>query len=599
MATTSYKVGDRIKGSKSGFYLIVKQVLSNGDIKVQCVVPKGNEKYYTLAGGKRTSIGSSYVTIKKNMKVTLTTVKYDYKEQWINPAWYWYGNKYDGVMNYGTRPYTKISKGSKAAPKSQTNAQLFDATDLSKKWTPKKWVSIPGTYQWANSTSNGDWSGWYKGSWYLAVHNTYRRPIKFKVKLKTPDKISRSATVNITGIRSIADKTKPNIDLYDKRSNKNILIPNTPETYTVYKPITVFWKEDTSKFKYDITAQRYTDIDGNTSNFTFTNYYKINKYGTYEVAVRCTNKDTPSLMDFATSRIIYEDPTPAPDFKIFDKAVTSRIYDEYNKVYLAACYPTINVPSGCTLYEAKINGKAYTLGTPLVENGTYTIVVTIRKNTNHKTLTKKGVFTIDNDPPDPPIIRIDKDYQGKDYGLIGRFPNPVSPRIIVQSGCVPVTKVYYKKDLNDTQWVQIPEEQTYSKKGIYRIESKAHKLSNGLYSEYTTVEFYKKIKYRYTITLDPNELCYRTIATVNFPKDPTMKFQYRINDGDWRWYRDPVKIYKNCIIYVRSLDGDDDYESYITSKIVDIIDTTPPDTPVIGGVSEGDAKSTVIPTIEG
>jgi hypothetical protein len=156
--------------------------------------------------------------------------------------------------------------------------------------------------------------------------------------------------------------------------------------------------------------------------------------------------------------------------------------------------------------------------------------------------------------------------------------------------------MYFKAKASDA-WQEISFINTCNNKGYYKIDSVAHKLSNGLYSEkHTIVTFQKKIKYTWTITLSPDVLCYRTSATINFIADTTLKCQYQIDGEGWKWYREPVKIYKNCTIQARSLDGDDDYESNITSKVVDIIDTATPTAPVIAGVTEGAVGTIFIPT---
>ncbi|ALN97702.1 hypothetical protein Bp8pS_023 [Bacillus phage vB_BpuM-BpSp] len=595
MPATAYKKGQKIYGSNKSFYIKVEQIYSNGDIKISFHTPKGNRKYYSLNGGKWTTIPSS-LRITKNGKITLKTEVDDYDIHW--ETWNWFGNKYEkNRMTYGVPPYAYISYKSKDKPRSQTSSQFIDTTGLG-----SAYEMIPGTYQWANTVSQGDWSGWYKGNFVRAVRNTYRRPVKAKVRRKKPKiTTTSSGTIKITGIRSIPDEPPADITIFDiKNSLKNkIEIPDKPSDYYVNRPVKVYWETDTSKYTYKTSNTTYQTFLGNKKDYSISNNQILTDYGTYNLKVTATGK-VSGKSDSSEVSITIADPAPVPKITIFDKEKPSIIYDITNKVFVGPCFPTIKVPDKCVLVSAKLNGKTYTLGDPVVENGLYTITVVVRRTTNNKTATATGIFTIDNTPPDPPIIRIGSEsWQGRDFGLVGKYPSPVSPIIQVETGAIAITKVYYRKDLFDTQWVEVPEQSTYTKKGIYRIVSRAKKLSNQLESTNTIIEFYKKIKYRYTITLSPNELCYRTIATVNFPfEDKTMKFLYKIDDGEWKFYRDPVKIYDNCVIYVKSLDGDDDYESYLTSKIVDIIDKEEPKIPEFEGVEEGDIKTSITPTLK-
>jgi hypothetical protein len=599
MALTQYKVGDIINdGSNTSYYLKVTKVYSDGDIDVSVNAPTGqNEYYYSINGGSwlNMSNGGNH-HVSDNQTVSIKTIKYSYEEKWVQP-WSYFGNKQSSTkILYGRGPWA-YTKGSTAGPQWDDWVTGLNETGYS----TSSWSYVSGTYQWATTTSQGDWSGWYDGTYQDRVKNGWRRPIKYKIRAKNPTKSPKTVTIRITKIGT-PDTSKPSVIVYDRTGSGDIPIPEKPGEYNKDSSVKIYWKVD-SKFNYEVSGGKYTNLDGNTSNMSFSNNQVLTSYGRYEFTLKATNKETPSIYDSATVVIIIEDPYPPSDFVIFDKVTPSIIYDMSNKVYLGPQYPTITPPSKTTVSNVTLNGNPYTLGDAVVENGTYTISVTIKKSTNGKTLTKTGVFTIDNVPPEPPIIDVRDGnlYQGKDYGLVGRFPNPLSFEISVESGCQVVDRrVWYRPSLWSTEWVEITPTSnmmTLTNKGIYKITARAKKLRNGLLSEYTTVEVYKKIKNRYTITLNPNDYCYRTIATVNFPNDPMMKFQYKLGDGEWRWYRDPVKIYDNTIMQVRSLDGDDSYESYITAKVIDIIDKAPPEPPVIGGVSEGAISTSFVPTI--
>jgi hypothetical protein len=584
LANTTYKVGDKLYGTNRSFYLKVERVYGDGDIEVSFKTPSGNRKFYSFKGSPWTTLPSR-LRINGTGNFGLKVETDDYQYTW--DGWRWFGNKSgSNQMRYGRNPYNFINKGSQDGPRWQGSDTFVKDCGRN----PNTWEVVSGTYKWANKTSQGDWSGWIKGNYQGVIKNDYARPVTAKLKLKNPKvKSTTSGTIKINAL-------PPSITILDGK-NKNYVIPENPGTYERPKAVKVTWKEDTTNFTYTVSNTTFRDIDGNKSNITMKNGTTLSEFGTYTITVTCENK-VSKVKDSSTCTIEIVDPVPPPAISIFDNKVKTIKYDMSNKVFLGPCYPTITVPANCEVTTSVIDGSSYTLASELVENKTYNMKVVVRKTTNNLTSAASAIFTIDNTPPKAPIIHIDKDYQGRDFGLVGYFPNPVSPTITAEPGCQIYTKVYYKKDAKATEWTQITEKQTYSDKGIYRIESRAKKLTNGLYSDYTIVQFYKKIKYRFTITLSPNDLCYRTIATVNFPEDPTLKCFYKIDDGEWRWYRDPVKIYKNCIIYVKSQDGDDGYESYITSKIVDIIDTEDPSVPVIKGVSEGDVKQVVTPTAE-
>jgi hypothetical protein len=603
MSLTKYKVGDTINGDKRGFYLKVKKVYSDGDIDVSVNAPSGYSSYeYKVGNGswaKMYNGGNHHIS--NNTVVYIRATKKGTPETKEVSPWSWFGNYWSkNTIVYGYGP-TLYKKGSNAKPVwSDSVSKLVGVTGINK----SEWEYVPGTYRWATTESYGTF-GWtdggYKGAFVDPItkgKNRYARRIKYKIRKKKVPDIVVQASIRVDGIGT-PDTTKPNIVVKDQL-NSNRVIPDY-EVYERTKDVKPYW-EESSKFNWSISNATYTDINGKKSNFTMSNGKTLKEYGTYTFTITAVNKETPSIKDSKSYTIVIKDNVPPPDFIIYEKNNKSIIYDMSNKVYLGPCHPTIDIPSQCDA-EAVLNGNSYTLGSPVSENGYYEITVTIKKRTNNKTRTKQGNFTIDNTPPEPPIIDIGDGnlYQGRDYGLIHeRFPNPINMKIKVETGATIVDrKVWYKKDLY-SEWKEIPSSNsmTFSNKGVYKITARAKKNSNGLYSDYTTLEVYKKNKYTWTITLNPNDLCYRTIATVNFSNDPTLKKMYKIDDGPWMWYRDPIKIYKNCILYVKSLDGDDNYESNITSKKIDIIDTYPPEPPKIIGVEEGDiVVGTVIPRL--
>lgn len=596
MATTSYKAGDRIYGpANRNFFLHITTVHWNGDIEGTVHMPNGDEYWMKKGDGSWGTVwnGGGFFC-NSNTTFEFKTIVYDYSYRWVQ--WRWFGNKYGNVIRYGHNPHTDIAAGSHDGPKWEGGDEFVRTAGYS----PNDWMLVDGTYQWAEGLWAGDWYGWYWGNYNDLAHNKYARPVKGQIRRKSPLKNEAySGVMVVDGIRSIPDKTPPAITTFDGKNTGDVLIPKNPYVYESYFDINFKYYEDTSKFYYNAHDGTFTDPSGNKRDMDIKNGTRLTEYGTYTVSVRVRNKESQDLVIEHPVTMVKRDPIPPPSVIIYDKQDPSIEYDMSNRVFIGPCYPTITVPYQCVVENCIINGEQYSLGSALYENGTYNMKVVIRKVTNNMYAEASALFTIDNLPPDPPKITIGQDsWQGKDFGLVGRYPNPVSPVITSQPGSSISQKVWYKENLKSTTWTPIQPDQTYYKKGIYRIEAVAKKHTNKLTSDPTIIEFYKKIKYRFTITLTPDTLCYRTIASVNFPNDLTLKKMYKIDDGEWKWYRDPVKIYKNCVMYVKSLDGDDDYESFITAKVIDIIDTEPPKKPIIVGVEEGDITTVVIPTVK-
>jgi hypothetical protein len=599
---SDYKVGQTLRTGNSAFYAKVTEVQSDGDIKIRLYMPSGGTKFYNIGGGWTTLPSGGVITLTKNVTLSMRVQKKTYDTVW--DGFRWYGNiRKNGSSNpknwhmvYGSMTKRFNYKSSDAPHWQGASTFIKDCGRSS-----SEWEYVSGTFKWNNSINSGNWSGWIKGDYKGQTENDYARPVTGKLKKKNPTIKNTDASVRITRIKVI-DPTPADIVIVDA-NRKNKKIPPNPSEYTVATPIKVYWKEDTSKFSYSRTGMTYTDIDGNRENIDIVRNQVLKNYGTYTLTVTETNKTSGDRDTYSVTMNIF-DPVPPAAIHWYERDNKSLKYDDTFKVYIDTRHPTFDVPSGCDIVTSEMNGESFSRGSDVFENGRYVLKAVVRKRSNNMESAANGSFIIDNVPPEPPIIRIGNnvDYQGRDFGLVEqRFPNPVSITIAVQEGCSVVEReLYYKKSLWDTAWTRIDWKDPVTEKGIYRVTAKSRKLSNGLVSQATTVEFYKKIRWRYTITLNPNDLCYRTIATVNFPEDPLRKFQYKIDDGEWKWYRDPVKIYDNCIMYVRSLDADDDYESEITAKIIDIIDKEPPLEPKIGGVSDGDIKqSPVIPTLIG
>ena len=520
-------------------------------------------------------------------------------------AIYWYGNRNGNyILSQDGSNY-----GSNTPPNGMDKAFLCDLFDL-----PFSSVSRFGNFIWNTHFYAGNSSfvnppnskyhitGWFN-NWATSAYpiisssgtrNWYRRAIMvtayFNSGSGTTTTTYRSTTYSVGGITGSA------IKFYDKYSGSMQVINDNP--YEVDRDVIIYWDQE-SGYNYSVSNSSFTDLSGNTHSKSISRDDTLYDYGTYNLKVTKTATDGSATIS-ASIIIIIKDPTPADSATIYNKLMPSIIYTEDNQVFAATQYPTAKAPDGCTITEATLNDQGFTLGQSVSENGTYSVKITTKRTSNGSTAYATGIFEIDSTPPNAPTVNINStnNYQGKDFGLVGSYPNPISVAVTADDGCTVTSKAYFRLKTTGT-WVEIPFSNIYSDKGEYKIDSYAHKTRNGLDSDHTIVCFFKKVKATYTITLNPDGLCYRTFASINFPTDdPTLKCQYRINYGEWKWYREPVRIYDNCTISCRSLDGADDYESYITTKTIDIIDKIAPDAPVFTGVTEGEIATTVIPNIE-
>jgi len=616
MATTTHNVGDILSSDKSGYYLKVTSIEADGSFMVGVYAPTGKDEYWFGDNGNTSLLmengGGHHITDSVHY-VQIKTVDYSYVTKAVYP-WNWHGNKQSAYyIEYGNGPWNvNVSYNYPPHLPDHPLTSLW-MTGLS----TSEWEYVSGSYAWADGPTDGDWYGWVYNStgWNDGgTINHYGRGITYKVKSKTPQKIATIATIQIDGFvtpppdeppdEPVPDTSIPDIIVRDS-DNDDESIPEDYD-YTRNCDVKPYWEIDDTKYEWHFLRRVYTDNDGvqcTNSTTGINNNTALTKFGKYEFTIEASNLETPSITISTDYTIIIVDPTPPDDFNIFDKVTPSVIYSLNNKVYLGPCYPTINIPVGCIVSSCTLNGNPYTLGSPISENGNYDIIVMVKKSSNSLTLTKEGLFVIDNIPSGPPIINVHDGnlYQGQDYGLVGYFPNPITMEITVDNGAIITDEtIWYRPDsISDWQPLNpVESSMTLSNKGEYKITARSKKLSNGLYSAYSAIVVYKKNKYTWTITLNPDQLCYRTIATPNFSADASLKFQYKIDDNGWQWYHDPVKIYKNCTFYVRSLDGDDDYESNITAKVIDIIDSAVPNTPIIQGVEDdGIYIGTVIPTL--
>lgn len=512
---------------------------------------------------------------------------------------YWYGNKnnYSSVISQGWICY------SNSGPKPMNKdflCELF-GLDYNKvdhfanfKWNPD---FKPGF-----NTSAFPISSWFIGWGYSSTpiiaggtaRNHYRRALMCTAYFKKVASTGASSTIYSS--KYYVTASTGTLHFYDASHSPKKRIESS--TYHSDHNVIINWNIETG-FNYSVSNTTYTDFDGNEKNISISNNQDLRDYGTYTLTVEKVNSSDPSANITKSLTIVIEDPDPADPPIIYNRQIPSIIYTDDSKVFVDPQYPTVKCESNCILTSYTLNGQGFNLGQEVSENGLYTVIATCKKKTNDTSATSEGKFEIDNIPPDPPTIIINSTerYQGRDFGVVGKYPNPINVQIKVQNACNAITKVYYRANKRE-EWKETNWQDIYSTKGEYKIDSYSYKPKNKLYStSHTIVVFYKKIKYRYNIILNPDKLCYRTEASINFSNDNTLKRQYKIDNGEWMWYREPIKIYKNCTISCRSLDGEDNYESYITTKVVDIIDTEPPLAPNITGVTEGEIATTVIPNV--
>lgn len=402
------------------------------------------------------------------------------------------------------------------------------------------------------------------------------------------------------------------LKIYDITTTKTRM-DEAPSINDYNDACTPWWEEVTGQ-TYSVTGCTFTPATGGSAGgISITNGTKYTNFGTYTLTVKTTLTLTGAT---DTCSVIFKikDTTPPAKPKIVDAVDPTNIkYDMTPRWYLGPCHPKVSPMETGVEYDATLtytpftnnigtlasspaySNQYYLLGSILKDSGYYQLKVTATKQTNGLTETRNVIFYIDNMPPDPPTITVDGvGYKGV-YGEIAKLTTPIPHNVTVQPGCTCETHVYFKLRRADP-WVEITPLVVYNDKGYYKIHAVATKTRNGLKSNPSEVVFQKKIKYDWLITIDPNTKCYRTVATIHFDNDYSLKKMYKINNGAWKWYLGPVFIYENCTIYAKSLDGDDDYESNITSKVIDVIDSSAPTTPTVN-ITEGDVGSIFVPQI--
>jgi len=616
---------------------------------------RGNDLYY---GGGATRFVSGAAPKTPDSDV-LTGLKYsDYSpSQWAYvPGTFKWGNTeadanwkgwtyskgafHDGTVNDYARPitYQIKSKGSTAVQHTARFEVTFTPYNEPPKPVPEpepeppEEVAPPDIALYDGLNGNAEISSYYERetsvqvNWMQMSDCNYRvenatfegRPYSitngktltqfgtYEVTVTAIKKADSSKTASVSATIIIADMRTPDSVVKDGLNNYEQIGPD-PTTYTRPSAVKAVWDMDTSAFNYSVSSGTYMDIDGNARSFPVSNGTLFTEYGTYSFMVSAMNKNNQSISVDYPCTIVVEDITPPPDFTIYDARDMTVYTEDTIPVFVTDRVPIIDMPPRCVAHMVTLNFQPHMLGSVVSEDGVYVVSVTIRKTTNNMLLTKVGKFEIDTKPPDPPLIDIGDNmrYQGENYGLVRKLINNINYKVYTEQLALGVViddlKIWYKPQLYaDWQpYTPLNAVGMFANQGVYKISARTYKPRNKMYSEsYTILQVYRKVKRSWLITLDPNVLTYRTTATVNIIDDPFLKYMYKLNNGDWQWYRDPVKIYENGTMYFKSLDGDDDFESEIAFKVIDIIDIHPPTEAEIGGVNEGDVVNTpVIPFI--
>lgn len=404
------------------------------------------------------------------------------------------------------------------------------------------------------------------------------------------------------------------LKIYNKYSDGDVdLMSEAPELNSYNTQACPFWKESDNQ-DYTVSGCTFTPKGGSSQSISISNGEIFTDYGTYTLTVSTSFKGDEGNSESESVVFEVKDNEPPKKPNIIDAVRPNEIiYDTMNRVYTGSCYPTLEEFEDGVEYETKLIFYPFTdnkghlgssttidsfeLGSELNESGKYKLKVTAKKGSNGKEASDSTIFSIDNMPPDPPIINVSgTDYTGIN-GEVGKFPQPVPVRIKVDEGCTYSQEVWFKKR-KKTKWIKIDPKKVYEIKGYYKVRAVSIKTRNKMESDPSEVMFQRKIKYDWIITLDPNKPCYRTRASVNFDsvQDISLKRMYKINDGEWKWYLGPVFIYENCTFYAKSLDGDDDYPSNIASKVIDIVDDSTPNIPNIN-IPNGATGTKFVPKI--
>lgn len=654
---TSYNVGDKLYGS-NGFYITITKINADQSINFKMTFPRtGTYKWYAEGYHRK----GSWATVPNNnfeiknwslntwiqMKVEYTTV------QKCTKSISWWGNKYGNIIVYGNPPYgnydTRTDWKDRAPAKTHTADYWRRYFNLDSKWS-----MVSGSYRWEKSGNFAYW-GWRKEANYGPYKNSYAKKFLIDFQKKVSDNRStKSITIN-----KIKDtKIYPDPFYFFANSiqpvNRMLFSP-ADNTYELSSPwaaaepggiilnrnFTLLWSSDSSGpdnyYNYTVIEAKLTKPNTNTPiniKQEILEQQPLTEIGDYYVKVKgqvnSSQGNATGIITEEEVKFTLVDLTPATPPIIYESGNPSHRYDMTKRIYNNDRHPAWDELEGHS-YSAVYDYYAFenegydvkqvsdcvefANGSALAKDGQYELRVNSMYNRNGKTARSECLFIIDKRRPNPPTIIVNGDrYTGAWNDRVPvQYIDNATIQIELPPYCTSQVEIYWKR-YNRDSWIKqelsqenmfenntikLEKESYFTKNvGSYKIVARAFKYTNDTVSEDSEVIFKVKSKRTFDINLTPNTLCYRTIASINFPiGEPGLRKYYAIDDGEWKYYLEPIYIYKNCTIKCMASD-EDGFESYITNKEVNIIDTSYPRAPEISNVNEGDYKDPFTPTIQ-
>lgn len=654
---TDYKVGDKLYGS-NGFYITITKVNSDQSINFKMTFPRsGTYKWYAEGYHKKgqwATVPNNNFEIKNWSKNTWIQMKVEYSTtKRCSKSISWWGNKYGNSIIYGNPPYGNYDIHK------DVNDKAPEKTHSAEYWRKyfgldSGWRMVSGSYRWERSGNFAYW-GWRKETNYGPYRNQYAKRFIIDFEKKTSsDKGTKAITINKIKSTKVypdpfyffANEIKPvNRMLFAPAENNYELsspyIQAEPGGVILNRNFRLLWSSDSevmdNYYSYTVVEAKLTK-QGTTTQIDIareiTEQQPLTEIGDYYVKirgqVRADQGNAAGIVTIEEVKFTLVDLTPATPAIIYNGTDKQDRYDMSKKIYNKDRNPAWDELQGHSYnavydyysfenegYDVKQVSSCleFSNGTTLSKDGQYELRVDSIYNRNGKSARTECLFIIDKRRPNPPTIVVNGD------SYIGAWNDKVPTQyvdiakieILLPPYCTGQVDIYWKRynrdswakqelsqeNMFETGTIKMEKDSYFTKQsGTYKIVARAYKTTNDTVSEDSVAIFKVKQKRTFDITLSPNTLCYRTVATINFPPtEPGLRKYYAINDGEWKYYLEPIFIYENCTIRCMAAD-EDGFESYITTKEVNIIDKSFPRAPEITNVKEGDYKDPFTPTIK-
>lgn len=642
----------------NGFYITITAVNADQSINFKMTFPmSGTYKWYAEGYHKKgtwATVPNNNFEIKNWTKNTWIQMKVEYSTtQKCSKTISWWGNLYGNYIVYGNPPYgnydIRKDYNQKAPAKTHTADYWRKYFELDAGWS-----MVSGSYRW-EKTGNFDHWGWRKETNYGPYKNQYAK--RFYIDFKK--KVNNSKSTKAITISKIKDtKIYPDPFYFFANSiqpvNRMHFAPanNTYELSSPYiqaepggtilnRNFVLLWSSSSegmdNYYDYTVVEAKLTK-QGTTNKIDvkqeISEQQPLTDIGDYYVKVKGrVNSNGGNAEGIITEEEVnfkLIDLTPATPAIIYNDKNKNDLYDNTKKIYNTSRNPAWDELEGHSYtaeydyytfenegYDVKQISDCveFSNGSTLSNDGQYELRVNSIYNRNGKSVRTGCLFIIDKRVPNPPTIIVNGDsYSGNWNDKVPtQYPDYAKIEIKLPPYCTGQVDIYWKRYNNDswikqnlsqenlfeTNCVKMEKDTFFTKiSGNYKIVARAYKYTNNTVSSDSVAIFKVKSKRTFDINLSPNTFCYRTIATINFPPaEPGLRKYYAIDDGEWKYYLEPLFIYENCTIKCMASD-EDGFESYITTKEVNIIDKTYPKAPEIKNVKEGDYKDPFTPDIE-